>query len=148
MRFKFASMPRRVTGIRFHWRKVVRTGNFYDEFCILKGTAASLKYCQRVISAKYLWTVDNVFCCAIIPKLLCIGVRGVGLLAPRLANSKTLFWGQAQVAQKSWSIKNISNTTKNFRASASCSKIQNDKKYICNTVNSGKTDFHDKRKLL
>jgi len=30
---------------------------------------------------------------------------------------------------------------KNFRASASCSKILNDKKYIFNTVNSGHTLF-------
>jgi len=35
-----------------------------------------------------------------------------------------------------------------FRASASCSKILNDKKFIFNTVNLGHTVFQVKRKLL
>jgi len=35
-----------------------------------------------------------------------------------------------------------------FSANISCSKIQNDKKYMFNTVNSGHTVFQGKRKLL
>ena len=56
--------------------------------------------------------------------------------------------GLAQVAQKSWMIENtysiqwkIPGQTLFFRASASCSKILNNKKYIFSTVNSGHPMF-------
>jgi len=57
----------------------------------------------------------------------------------------TLFSGQAQVTQNSRIIKKIFKTEKNFRASASCSKILNNKKNTFNTVNSG---HQGKRKLF
>ena len=74
------------------------------------------------------------------------GGGGDGRL-PGLKNlEQTLFSGQAQVAQKSWKIKNISIQWKIsgqilfFRASR-LFKILNDKKYIFSTVNSGHTLF-------
>jgi len=75
-----------------------------------------------------------------------MGVRGGVSAAPRARKvpGQTLFSGQAQVAQKSWMIKNTysiqwknSRATLFFRASASCSKILNNKKYIFRTVNWG-----------
>ena len=57
------------------------------------------------------------------------------------------FSGQAQVAQKSWMIKNTYSIQWKiwgqlcFQDSASCSKILNDKKYIFNRFNSGHTLF-------
>ena len=69
--------------------------------------------------------------------------RGVGEGGRPLAlkiSGQTLFLGQAQVAQKSRMVQNISVQWKIiaqilfFRARASCSKILNDKKYIFSTV--------------
>ena len=69
-----------------------------------------------------------------------IGVRVGGRLPPRVWKIS----GQALVARKFWMIKKYFNTVKNswatlfFRASASCSKILNDKKYIFNTVKNSR----------
>ena len=87
-----------------------------------------------------------------------MGVRGGVSAAPRARKvpGQTLFSGQAQVAQKSWMIKNTysiqwknSRATLFFRASASCSKILNGKRYIRYSENfQGKLCFQGKRKLL
>ena len=75
------------------------------------------------------WIIKNIYSARWIQGILC-------------------FSGQAQVTQKSWMIKKyVFNTVKNsratlfFRASASCSKILNNKKYIFSTVNSGQFCF-------
>ena len=75
------------------------------------------------------------------------GVGGETTLPAWKFSEQTLFSGQGQLAQKSWMMTNISiqwkisGQTLFFRASATCSNVVNDKKYIFNTVNSGHTLF-------
>ena len=86
------------------------------------------------------------------PKYRSIGVRGGGRgerHPPRAGKNsgQTRFSGQALLAQKSRMIKKYLNSVKHsratlfFKASASCSKILSNKKYIFSTVNSGPLCF-------